>query len=183
MLAMLGLVLADNLIALFVFWELTTITSFLLIGYSHESPVARRSALQGLLVTGAGALAMLAGFVVLGQATGTFSLREMLARPEGLSDHRHYTAIVALILLGAFTKSAQFPFHFWLPKRDGGSDAGLCLSALSNHGQGGRIPAGSSDTSAGRYRSMVGDADRSGRSHSRVLGDRGALRDPISNGS
>ncbi|MCE2540626.1 MAG: DUF4040 domain-containing protein, partial [Acidobacteria bacterium] len=107
MLAMLGLVLADNLVALFVFWELTTITSFLLIGYSHENATARRSALQGLLVTGAGALAMLAGFVVLGQAVGTFSLREMLAP--------RYTAVVVLVMLGAFTKSAQFPFHFWLP--------------------------------------------------------------------
>ena len=115
MLAMLGLVLADNLVALFVFWELTTITSFLLIGYSHEDATARRSALQGLLVTGAGALAMLAGFVVLGQAVGTFSLREMLAEPESFADHPHYTAVVVLVLLGAFTKSAQFPFHFWLP--------------------------------------------------------------------
>ena len=115
MLAMLGLVLADNLIALFVFWELTTITSFLLIGYSHENAAARRSALQGLLVTGAGALAMLAGFVVLGQAVGTFSLREMPAGQGDFADHPHYTAVVVLVFLGAFTKSAQFPFHFWLP--------------------------------------------------------------------
>ena len=115
MLAMLGLVLADNLIALFVFWELTTLTSFLLIGYSHEDAGARRSALQGLLVTGAGALAMLAGFVILGQAAGTFSLREMLAGQQTLADHPHYTAVVVLVFLGAFTKSAQFPFHFWLP--------------------------------------------------------------------
>ncbi len=115
MLAMLGLVLSDNLVALFVFWELTTITSFLLIGYSHEDAGARRSALQGLLVTGAGALAMLAGFVILGQAVGTFSLREMLASQESFADHPHYTAVVVLVMLGAFTKSAQFPFHFWLP--------------------------------------------------------------------
>ena len=115
MLAMLGVVLSDNLVALFVFWELTTITSFLLIGYSHEDAVARRSALQGLLVTGAGALAMLAGFVILGQAVGTFSLREMMAGPESFADHPHYTAVVVLVMLGAFTKSAQFPFHFWLP--------------------------------------------------------------------
>ena len=115
MLAMLGLVLSDNLVALFVFWELTTITSFLLIGYSHEDAGARRSALQGLLVTGAGALAMLAGFVVLGQAVGTFSLREMLAGTGNFADHPHYTAVVVLVMLGAFTKSAQFPFHFWLP--------------------------------------------------------------------
>ena len=115
MLAMLGLVLSDNLIALFVFWELTTITSFLLIGYSHETATARRSALQGLLVTGAGALAMLAGFVVLGQAVGTFSLREMLADQQNFTDHPRYTAVAVLVMLGAFTKSAQFPFHFWLP--------------------------------------------------------------------
>ena len=115
MLAMLGVVLSDNLVALFVFWELTTITSFLLIGYSHEDAGARRSALQGLLVTGAGALAMLAGFVVLGQAVGTFSLREMMAGQESFADHPHYTAVVVLVMLGAFTKSAQFPFHFWLP--------------------------------------------------------------------
>ena len=115
MLAMLGVVTADNLVALFVFWELTTLTSFLLIGYSHENATARRAALQGLLVTGAGALAMLAGFVVLGQAAGTFSLREMLADPPALAGDPRYASIVVLILLGAFTKSAQFPFHFWLP--------------------------------------------------------------------
>lgn len=115
MLSMLGLVLSDNLILLFVFWELTTITSFLLIGYDHEDETARRSALQGLLVTGAGALAMLAGFVLLGDASGTLSLREMLASPSSLAVHPHYAAMVILVLAGAFTKSAQFPFHFWLP--------------------------------------------------------------------
>lgn len=115
MLSMLGLVLSDDLIALFVFWELTAITSFLLIGYRHEDPTARRSALQGLLVTGAGALAMLAGFVLLGDAAGTYSLREMLSRQVSLGDHPAYVAVLVLILAGAFTKSAQFPFHFWLP--------------------------------------------------------------------
>ena len=115
MLSMLGLVLSDNLIALFVFWELTTITSFLLIGYFHEDPSARRSALQGLIVTGGGALAMLAGFVMLGQAAGTYSLREMLAQPGGLAQHPNYLAMLVLVLAGAFTKSAQWPFHFWLP--------------------------------------------------------------------
>ncbi len=115
MLSMLGLVLSDNLIVLFVFWELTTITSFLLIGYFHEDATARWSALQGLLVTGAGALAMLAGFVLLGSAAGTYSLSEMLASPTGLADHPAYLPIAILVLAGAFTKSAQFPFHFWLP--------------------------------------------------------------------
>ncbi len=115
MLSMLGLVLSDNLIVLFIFWELTTITSFLLIGYSHEDATARRAALQGLIVTGAGALAMLAGFVMLGDASGTYSLREMLAQPGILIGHPSYLAIVILVFAGAFTKSAQFPFHFWLP--------------------------------------------------------------------
>ncbi len=115
MLSMLGLVLSDNLIVLFVFWELTTITSFLLIGYTHEDAAARRSALQGLFVTAAGGLAMLAGFILLGQAAGTYSLREILADPGGLVGHPDYLVILILILCGAFTKSAQFPFHFWLP--------------------------------------------------------------------
>lgn len=115
MLSMLGLVLSDNLIVLFVFWELTTITSFLLIGYSHEDAAARRSALQGLLVTGAGALAMLAGFVLLGSAAGTYSLSEMLEQPPDLGAAPVYLPILVLVFAGAFTKSAQFPFHFWLP--------------------------------------------------------------------
>lgn len=115
MLSMLGVVLSDNLIGLFVFWELTTLTSFLLIGYSHEDPTARRAALQGLIVTAAGALAMLAGFVLLGAASGTYSLSEMLAYPADISGYPAYPAILVLVLAGAFTKSAQFPFHFWLP--------------------------------------------------------------------
>ncbi|SDY43808.1 putative monovalent cation/H+ antiporter subunit A [Citreimonas salinaria] len=115
MLAMLGLVLSDNLIGVFVFWELTTITSYLLIGFGHETKKGRRSALQALLVTGAGGLAMLAGFILLGNAAGSFELSEILTDPEALKAHEHYTAILVLVLLGAFTKSAQVPFHFWLP--------------------------------------------------------------------
>ncbi len=115
MASMLGLVLADNLIALFVFWELTSITSWLLIGFNHEDPQARRSALQGLFVTAGGGLVMMAGFIVLGQAAGTMELSELLAMGEALRVHEHYTLLVVLILCGAFTKSAQFPFHFWLP--------------------------------------------------------------------
>ncbi|MDE0627364.1 MAG: proton-conducting transporter membrane subunit [Bryobacterales bacterium] len=115
MLSMLGVVLSDNLIVLFVFWELTTLTSFLLIGYSHGDSAARRAALQSLIVTGAGALAMLAGFVLLGNAAGSYSLREMLAGDSDLAGHPAYVAMLVLVLAGAFTKSAQFPFHFWLP--------------------------------------------------------------------
>ncbi|MCZ7528287.1 MAG: proton-conducting transporter membrane subunit [Acidimicrobiia bacterium] len=110
--AMLGLVLADNLLLLFVFWELTSITSFLLIGFEHEKGSARAAALQALLVTGAGGLALLGGLVLLGQAGGTFSLSGLLADPPTGAT---VTAGLLLVLAGAFTKSAQVPFHFWLP--------------------------------------------------------------------
>ncbi len=113
--AMLGLVLADNTILLFVFWELTSITSYLLIGFDHERETARRSALQALLVTAAGGLALLAGLVIVGQIAGTYEISSLLTSGEALRAHRLYPAALGLILLGAFTKSAQFPFHFWLP--------------------------------------------------------------------
>lgn len=115
MLAMLGLVLADNLIALFVFWELTTITSYLLIGFGHDTQKGRRSALQALFVTGAGALALLAGFILLGFTAGTFEISEIIAQGDAITNHPLYLPILILILAGTFTKSAQFPFHFWLP--------------------------------------------------------------------
>jgi len=112
--SMLGVVFSDNIIGLFVFWELTSVTSFLLIGYEHWREKARSSALQSLLTTGLGGLALLAGLILLGNAAGTYSLTGILENGS-LSDHPDYTAIVALILLAAFTKSAQFPFHYWLP--------------------------------------------------------------------
>lgn len=115
MISMLGLVLADNLIALFVFWELTTITSYLLIGFGHETKKGRRSALQALFVTGAGALALLAGFILLGVSMGTFEISEIIAQGDALRDSPLYLAILILVLAGTFTKSAQFPLHFWLP--------------------------------------------------------------------
>ena len=115
MLAMLGLVLADDLVSLFVFWELTTITSYLLIGFGHETENGRRSALQALLVTGAGALVMLAGFILLGNAAGTFRISEIVLLGDALRADPMYVPILVLVLAGAFTKSAQFPLHFWLP--------------------------------------------------------------------
>lgn len=115
MAAMLGLVLADNLITLFVFWELTSVTSFFLVGFKHSYESSRKSALQALLVTGSGGLAMLAGFILLGTVTGTYSISEILGQTALVQDHALYTPLLILISLGALTKSAQFPFHFWLP--------------------------------------------------------------------
>lgn len=111
--AMLGLVLADNLILLFIFWELTSITSFLLIGFDDDRLSARKSALQALLVTGLGGLALLAGLILMGIGAGTFELSQMSG--ETIRESGLYTPAVILVLLGCFTKSAQFPFHFWLP--------------------------------------------------------------------
>ncbi|MGH3934421.1 MAG: hydrogen gas-evolving membrane-bound hydrogenase subunit E [Pseudonocardiaceae bacterium] len=110
--AMLGLVLADDLLTLYVFWEITSIASFLLIGQSGEGRESRRAAVQALLVTVFGGLAMLLGFVLLGEAAGTYRISEIVVDPPG---GPMVTAALALILLGAFTKSAQLPFHPWLP--------------------------------------------------------------------
>ncbi|MCK0149896.1 putative monovalent cation/H+ antiporter subunit A [Marivita sp. S6314] len=115
MVSMLGLVLADDLILLFVFWELTTFTSYMLIGFSHDSEKSRRNALQALFVTGAGGLAFLAGLIMLGAITGTSSISEILTMGEALKAHALYVPILILLLAGTFTKSAQVPFHFWLP--------------------------------------------------------------------
>lgn len=110
--AMLGVVTSDNLVGLYVFWELTSVTSYLLIGMDDRKREARRAARQAILVTGAGGLAMLAGLVLVAQSAGTWSLSELLADPP--SGSAVSTGLV-LVLLGAFTKSAQFPFQSWLP--------------------------------------------------------------------
>ncbi len=113
--SMLGVVLADNLILLFIFWELTSISSYLLIGFDSEREKARKSALQALLVTGGGGLALLAGILLLGQAGGSFEISDLVGRAGPVQSHSLYLPLTALILVGAFTKSAQVPFHFWLP--------------------------------------------------------------------
>ncbi|SBS33391.1 Na(+)/H(+) antiporter subunit A [Marinomonas aquimarina] len=115
MLSMLGLVTSDNILLLFVFWELTTITSYLLIGFNHEQNESRKKALQSLLVTGAGGLAFLAGLIFLGQMAGSYEVSVILQQTEQIADHPWFVTSLLLILLGVFTKSAQFPFHFWLP--------------------------------------------------------------------
>jgi multicomponent Na+:H+ antiporter subunit A len=113
--AMLGVVTADDLFLLFVFWELTTISSFLLIGFEQEREAARRAALQSLLVTGTGGLVLLAGIVLLASVAGTTSISALGAQGEVVTQHPYYPWILGLVLVGAFTKSAQVPFHFWLP--------------------------------------------------------------------
>lgn len=113
--SMLGVVLADNLITLFIYWELTSITSFLLIGFNHKLEASRRAAIQALVVTGGGGLALLAGFILMAHTGGTWEMSELLGNRDILKDSPIYSAILLLVLGGAFTKSAQFPFHFWLP--------------------------------------------------------------------
>jgi multicomponent Na+:H+ antiporter subunit A len=113
--SMLGLVLADNAITLFVFWELTSVSSYLLIGFNNERMEARAAALQALLVTGLGGLPLLAAFLMLGQFTGSLEISSWMAQAEVVRASPFYLPILILVLIGAFTKSAQIPFHFWLP--------------------------------------------------------------------
>ena len=113
--AMLGVVLSENLLLLVTFWELTSLSSFLLIGFWRHQADARRGARLALMITGAGGLALLAGVLLLGQVVGSFELTQVLASGALIKAHPLYETILVLVLLGAFTKSAQFPFHFWLP--------------------------------------------------------------------
>ncbi|MGE5338220.1 MAG: monovalent cation/H+ antiporter subunit A [Gemmatimonadota bacterium] len=114
--AMLGIVLADNLLLLVVFWELTSLASFLLIGYWSGRSDARNGARMALAITGAGGLALLAGVLLLGRIVGSYDLDLVLASRSVIQRDPLYLPALGLILLGAFTKSAQFPFHFWLPQ-------------------------------------------------------------------
>ncbi|MGA9589546.1 MAG: putative monovalent cation/H+ antiporter subunit A [Salegentibacter sp.] len=115
MAAMLGLVLSDNLISLFVFWELTSISSFFLIGFNNTSEASRKSALTALGITGFGGMFLLAAAVLIGNMTGTYSIAEMLSMKDAIAGNEYYWLAVVLLFGAAFTKSAQFPFHFWLP--------------------------------------------------------------------
>ena len=113
--SMLGVVLSGNLVQLVVFWELTSLTSFLLIGYWHHRADARRGARMAFTVTATGGLCLMAGVLVLGHIVGSYDLDVVLAAGEQIRGHALYLAALVLIALGALTKSAQFPFHFWLP--------------------------------------------------------------------
>ncbi|MFN4122519.1 MAG: putative monovalent cation/H+ antiporter subunit A [Flavobacteriales bacterium] len=115
MAAMLGLVLSDNLIILFVFWELTSISSFFLIGFNNEDPESRKSSLLALSITGGGGLMLLAGFLLMGGISDTYSFQEMLQNGASIKSSAWFGLVLLFVFSGAFTKSAQFPFHFWLP--------------------------------------------------------------------
>ena len=113
--AMLGIVLSDNILLLLIFWELTSLSSFLLIGYWRHLPEARQGARMALAVTSAGGLAMIAGMLILGNLVGSYDLSVILQNKALIQSSPLYLPALILILLGCFTKSAQFPFHFWLP--------------------------------------------------------------------
>ncbi|APR03662.1 monovalent cation/H+ antiporter subunit A [Thauera chlorobenzoica] len=113
--AMVGIVLSDNILLLLVFWELTSLSSFLLIGYWKHLPEGRQGARMALTVTGAGGLAMIAGMLMLGEIAGSYNLTDILQQKEAIQASPLYLPALLLILGGCFTKSAQFPFHFWLP--------------------------------------------------------------------
>lgn len=115
MAAMLGIVLSNQLLLLLVFWELTSISSFLLVAYWPQYEASQRGARMALIITGMGGLALLAAFIVLGHMAGTYQIDQILAQANALQQHAWFTPFMLLILLAAFSKSAQFPLHFWLP--------------------------------------------------------------------
>jgi len=115
MASMLGIVLSDNILLLFIFWELTSISSFFLIGFNNDNDVSRKSALTALSITGLGGFFLLAGMILIGSIAGTYSISELLVNAARIKEHEMYPLVIGLVFMGAFTKSAQFPFHFWLP--------------------------------------------------------------------
>jgi len=115
MTAMLGIVFSENALLLLMFWELTSLSSFLLIGFWTHSPLARQGARMAFAVTGGGGLALLAGLLIIGNIAGSFELSVWFTERETIHNHPQFNVALGLVLLGAFTKSAQFPFHFWLP--------------------------------------------------------------------
>jgi len=115
MTAMLSIVLSNNLLQLWMAWEVTSISSFLLIGYWSSKTESRKGARMALTVTGAGGLALLAGLLIIADIVGSYDLGTVLASGDVIREHAMYPVALILVLLGAFTKSAQFPFHFWLP--------------------------------------------------------------------
>ncbi|TVR39199.1 MAG: putative monovalent cation/H+ antiporter subunit A [Cryomorphaceae bacterium] len=115
MASMLGLVLSDNLLSMFVFWELTSISSFFLIGFNNNDPASRKSSMIALAITGGGGLMLMVGILLMGYLGGSFSIVELLHQTDVLRSGALYGWIIFFVFVGAFSKSAQFPLHFWLP--------------------------------------------------------------------
>ena len=132
--AMLGLVLSGNLIQLFIFWELTSVLSFLLISFFNEKPEARKAAFQSLFITGFGGLSLLAGIILIGTIVDSYALSDWIARANEIKEHNLYLPSLLLILIGAFTKSAQFPFHFWLPRSHASPYSCKCILTFCHYG-------------------------------------------------
>ena len=153
--AMVGIVLSDNILLLLIFWELTSLSSFLLIGYWKHLPAGRQGARMALTVTGMGGLSMIAGMLLLGNIAGSYDISEILKHKDAIQASPMYLPALLLILGGAFTKSAQFPFHFWLPPRDGRAHAGLGLSAFGDDGEGGAVPDGADVAGSVRHARVV----------------------------
>jgi multicomponent Na+:H+ antiporter subunit A len=114
--SMLGIVLSDNILLLFVFWELTSISSFFLIGFNNRNPDSRKSAVTALSITGLGGFFLMAGLILMSHIAGTYSIQELTGSADLIKNHELYPVVIGLVFIGAFTKSAQFPFHFWLPE-------------------------------------------------------------------
>ena len=140
--AMVGIVISDNILFLLVFWELTSLSSFLLIGYWKHLPEGRQGARMALTVTGMGGLAMIGGMLLLGQIVGSYDLSVILQNRNLIQASPMYLPALILILLGCFTKSAQFPFHFWLPHAMSAAEITDCVFAFGHDGQSRHIPDG-----------------------------------------
>lgn len=139
--AMLGVVLSDNLLVLYGFWELTSVSSFLLIAFWHHRKASRAGARKSMLITVAGGISMLAGFLMLYEVSGTLSIREIIDKVDLIRGSALFVPALVLILLGAFTKSAQFPFYIWLPDAME-ADTRECIFAFRNDGKSGHLLGG-----------------------------------------
>ena len=155
MIAMLGAVSTDNLLALFAFWEMTSITSFLLVGFKHEYESSRKSAQQALLVTASGGLALLAGVTLLGQIAGTYSIQEVLATHESWRDHPLLTSALFCVFFGSIHQIRAVSLSFLASRRNGRPDASQCLPAFCHDGEARDLPPGAPRRGI-RYHSILG---------------------------
>ncbi len=163
--AMMGVVLSGNVLQLAFFWELTSIFSFLLIGYWHHRQDARRGARMALTVTGTGGLCLLAGLLMLGSMVGSYDLDAILQAGASIHQHPLYTPMLVLVLLGALSKSAQFPFHFWLPHAMAAPTPVSSYLSLGHHGQSRGVFNGAAVACSQWHRRMVLDCQQRRRGH------------------